>query len=70
MGCAKCGGKKTGKRCCLCGKIKASATYPWGTNRVICRQCKEREEKLVKERKFLAERAEVLLSGKDYKVRL
>jgi hypothetical protein len=68
MGCAKCGGAKgSGKRCCLCGTTSSGPRFPWGTQRVICKKCKDREEKAMKERKFLAERAEILLSGKDYK---
>lgn len=69
MGCAKCGGNKgkISKRCCLCSKTSAGKRYPWGTQRVICEKCKEREEKLMKERAFLVERAATLMDGKDYK---
>ena len=69
MGCAKCGGGRTGKKCCLCSKDKALEKFKWGTSRLICRRCKDRMEKQMIEQEIMILRTRTLLSGKDFNVK-
>lgn len=66
MGCAKCGGGGTGKRCCLCSLEKAENKYKWGATRIVCRKCKEKMEREMKENENFAIRTRTLLAGKNF----
>ena len=61
-----CGQKETsGGKCCLCSQ-GSGKWFPWGKKK-ICWQCKDKQEKLVKERETLNKRAKTLMSGKEFK---
>ena len=66
MPCAKCG-QGTGKQCCLCQNNKGQ--FKWGTIRVICRRCKDKQEATMIEYEKQVIRTRTLLAGHNFEWR-
>lgn len=66
MACTTCGKKLAGMRCCLCGRNVLKPATSWGSDKKICKSCRDKQIALIKERLDLNERAKTLMQGKDY----
>ena len=64
MGCANCGGRNSGSRCCLCSQ-GANKTFPWG-KRKICWRCRDKQIAQIRNYTLAIDRAKTLLDGREW----